>query len=894
MTTLELSDELFEQLSNLANDRDVSVESLLQQLLVRDATFENSMDGLLIADDNMQYVDVNPVACELLGYTKEELLQIQILDIVAITEHVQEEWETFAQTGKMRGEYNVIHKDGHEILIDFVAVSSVIPGRHVSIFRDITEQKKVQEQLIESEKRFKAFMDHAPLIAYIKDALSNYLFTNSHMRELTFKKNMNINNRTPYEDLPAHVARSIRHADHQVLERNAIVEMDEYAMWEEDDLHWFKEIKFPVVGIDDTIHIGGFAIEITSLKQAEHQLLLREQFISEIASTVPGVIYVFDLRMNKLIYTNKRIADYLGYTLDDDIHQNEQPIHGLMHSGDFQRVQMHFEDIKQIEDNEEVLEITYRMKHKDGHWVWFHSRDKVAKRDEDGHVIHIMGIAIDVSEKERLKFEQQSFLDHSPIPIGISTSDEQVEYYNNVFTETFGYTVDDTPDIDTWRKLAYPDPKYREQTYQQWNEDLELAEQDQSSVPARIYYIIDKWGQQRAVMIHVSIIGERRFATFMDVTEEQRIKLALMENEHRYRTLFENALYNIVIYNLDGSIQMINKQAALFLGGEPADMIGCFMDAFEPNRHESTITFINKVLENNSATYIEEEIDIDGETQFLWSVAQPVFSSSGEISGIQVITHDITAQRQAEAFQLEQEKLALKLQKERQLSDLRTRLLTTISHEFRTPLAVILTNTEILMRYRDRLTIDRKDEKLNQIIAQIQHLTSMLDNIRTMSEAQQNRIDYQAGVIDLSAFVDSIQRRFEMNNTKSHNLDIRLVTDAPTAKFDSNLMEQAMMNLLTNSQKYSSESTDINITIEQSGKNLTFKIQDNGIGIARKDLPHIYQPFYRGKNTENMRGTGLGLAIVHEIVGLHRGTISCESKLGQGATFTIYMSKNLI
>jgi len=894
MAILELPDELVNTLSQLASTRNRSIESLIEQLITRDATYENSMDSLLIVDDDMNYVDVNPAACDLLGYSREELLQLNIIDVVPNEELTKQDWEKFNEDEEVNGEYTLKHKDGHDVHVEYVAVSHVTSNRHMSVFRNVTARKQMEEQLRESERRFTAFMDNAPMVAYIKDSESNYIFSNRYLVEQIESDGYTFDNQTPYERFAPEVAQKIKEADQQVLVNREIVTIEDYAMYENEKVNWYKEIKFPIEGINNSLYVGGFAIDITEQKETEAQLRKREAFITQITDTLPGVIYVHDINTHTNVYTNKKTADILDYTSEELQSLGDNLLKVLTHPDDFKKLMQHFSKIGQATDDREIFELTYRMKHKDGHWRWFNSRDKIAQRDEDGNVQHIMGIAIDITEQEHLRLEQQHMLDRSPIPIGIAKLDGTIEYYNDVFTQTFGYTQADTPTIDEWRIKAYPDPEYRQKAWSQWTSDLTHALETNNLLPVRHYHITDKWGENHIVSIQASVIRERIFSTFIDVTEQQRMQQALIQSEQRYRTIFDNAMYSIVIYNMDGTIQMINNAAAAALNRTPDELIGHLLEDFYPNSHEQTIEFLNKVVEAEDITYVEETVNVDGEAHIIWSVGQAIYNERGEVEGVQVISHDVTTQRQAEAYRQQQQQLELSLKKQRQISQLRTRLLTTISHEFRTPLAIIQTNTEMLMRYRDRFTPERQDQKLNQIVAQISHLTGMLDNVRTMNQAQQNDMQYHPTNVNLSDFIQTLNSDFVESRNQPQPLNITVDTTKEMIVFDSNLMRQALGNLLSNASKYSPEDTTISLTIRQNNDTLLFIVSDEGIGISRADQPNIYQPFFRGKNAENVRGTGLGLAIVREIVELHRGHITCESQLDHGTTFTISLSTNLI
>jgi|GEM_PF-2033560 len=895
MAILDLSDELYNHLIQLAATRNLTIEDLLQQFITRDATFENSMDGMLIVDDDMNYVDANPAATDILGYSYDEILQLNIADItVPAKEQIQQDWEHLQHNRNMRDEYTIRHKTGHQITIEFIAVSNVVEGRHVSIFKDVTQRHAMEEQLIISERRFKAFIDNTPMVAYIKDADSNYIFSNRHLQQEIAESGIQYTNKTPIDLFQPEVLARLQEADQQVLEQGETVAIEDYVIHFPHGDRWYQEIKFPVFGVQQQPLIGGFAIDITRLKKAEQEVRQRQEFITQIANTVPGIIYVHDIRTHKNVYTNKKTTDLLGYTPQDLKDISGNLLDELTHPDDLPDLMNHFKKLSQLEDDEQVLEINYRMRHRDGHYLWFNSRDKVAQQDSNGNVIHIMGIAIDVTEQEHMRAERQQMLDRSPIPIGIATLDGIIEYYNDIFTTSFGYTLEDTPTIADWRIKAYPDPDYRAETRQQWQRDLHHAQETNNLIPARIYLITDKWGLVHTVSIQASILGNRILSTFLDVTDQQRMQQALIQSEQRYRALFDNALYSIVIYNLDGSIQMINQTAATSLGYEPEDMVGHLLEEFYPGSHENTIAFIQQVLDTEDTTTIEQEININGETRIIWSAAHTIHDTDGQVTGIQVISHNVTAQRQAERLHQQQEQLELSLTKERQISTLRTRLLTTISHEFRTPLTIIQTNAEMLMRYRDRLTVERQDQKINQIITQIRHLTGMLDNVRTVSKSQHGDIDYQPTTVNLTDFCASLESHFNEVKRSDQTLDLTIDTQQDNGYFDGALMYQALVNLLNNAIKYSPDSAAISLTLQQDDNILNFILGDKGIGISRNDITNIYQPFFRGKNAENERGTGLGLAIVRDIVDLHHGHISCESEVNKGTTFTIRLSDTLV
>lgn len=226
------------------------------------------------------------------------------------------------------------------------------------------------------------------------------------------------------------------------------------------------------------------------------------------------------------------------------------------------------------------------------------------------------------------------------------------------------------------------------------------------------------------------------------------------------------------------------------------------------------------------------------------------------------------------------------LEKEMQLNELKTRFVSMVSHEFRTPLAVIQSSGDLLTRYYERMTAERRQEHVTSIHQQIHHLTRLLDDILAISRSESVGLEAQLAPVDLPALVEAAMKDVMAGRIQPR---IRLiVTDSlPALRLDPRLMRQAVTNLLTNALKYSEGNAPVEVRLGCAGDQIVLTVRDCGIGIPEADRARIFEMFHRAPNAEFVPGTGLGLTIVRLVVELHGGAVTFESQPGQGTCFTI-------
>ncbi len=229
------------------------------------------------------------------------------------------------------------------------------------------------------------------------------------------------------------------------------------------------------------------------------------------------------------------------------------------------------------------------------------------------------------------------------------------------------------------------------------------------------------------------------------------------------------------------------------------------------------------------------------------------------------------------------------LEKEKKLNDLKTKLLSMASHEFRTPLTTVMMAADMLETFGNSLTSRQKVSFLGRIKVATELMTELMNEI-----LQYNRID--AGLetlaskeIDLRQFCTELIDEIRLISDHEHNIAFKVQQNSGGAVFNADplVLRQIINNLLSNAVKYSPRGGRVNLILKLSDKKVIFQVEDQGMGIPEEEINCLFEAFQRGSNVRNIQGTGLGLAIVKKYVDLYEGDIRVESEINRGSTFTV-------
>ncbi len=266
----------------------------------------------------------------------------------------------------------------------------------------------------------------------------------------------------------------------------------------------------------------------------------------------------------------------------------------------------------------------------------------------------------------------------------------------------------------------------------------------------------------------------------------------------------------------------------------------------------------------------------------------------GKIIGMLGVGQDITVLNEYKEdleskVKLRTQKLEESLEREKELGQLKTSFVSMASHEFRTPLTSIKTTSDIVLRYGDKLSREDINERLRKIKREVEDMTVMLEDILIIGKSDAQKLNYNPELLNLVSLITDIITEYQLNESESKSIDYIISSPVIMVHADKKWIKHIVINLFTNATKYSAKDKPIEITIKQERSSVSFCFMDYGIGVSKNDIKLLFEPFHRGKNTQNISGTGLGLSVVKKAVELHKGKIEVESKLGKGSSFKVIL-----
>ncbi len=347
--------------------------------------------------------------------------------------------------------------------------------------------------------------------------------------------------------------------------------------------------------------------------------------------------------------------------------------------------------------------------------------------------------------------------------------------------------------------------------------------------------------------------------TFNDMAQVLHETLEKVEGERdKLNTLFQHMTDGVTAFSRDGKIIHINPAAE--------DMLGVHMEdnpTFEELYGSTGISF-KRALDQTSTEFLERDHAVSGR------VLKVYFASfgSGE-GGVIAVVHDITEQ-----FKLDQS---------------RREFVANVSHELRTPLTNVKSYTETLMEMQEA------DPELSArfyqvILNETDRMTRIVKDLLTLSKLDYAKMDWRMSEFSVRKSIENVYDAMIIEaKNRSHSFTLDIDGELPNILGDQGRIEQVLVNIVGNAIKYTPDGGQIKINAKYAEGKTVITVSDTGIGIAKKDIPRLFERFYRVDKARSRAagGTGLGLAIAREIIEHHGGSIEIESQLDVGTTATI-------
>ncbi len=413
-------------------------------------------------------------------------------------------------------------------------------------------------------------------------------------------------------------------------------------------------------------------------------------------------------------------------------------------------------------------------------------------------------------------------------------------------------------------------------------------------------------------------------AAFTDISDLKKTEQALQRSEELYRKLVDTVAELILLTDMNGNIQFINKERFEPWSSQKTSLfIGQNIISFVRNdERERAERYIKQRMISNIGS-IELPIIISGGKEIIFEVNGDVLRrTDGTPYGLVVALHDITERKHSESkiqsYQLHLEDLIkertdelknvnLQLQeeiqkqkqsehlikealiKEKELNSLKSKFVSMVSHEYRTPLATISLSAELLERYSDQATKKEKADLFRSMKRSVSYLTDLLDDVISLNRTDLERTPMELKRTDLVSLTKQIMEEVQASHHYAGTVQLICKTNKMFTATNEKLYRRIFGNIFINAVKYSVAGKAITVYIKRNSSSVYCIVKDRGCGISKKDMHHIFAPFFRADNAGNISGSGLGLAIAKRSIERLNGQIMIKSKLNSGTTVTLQM-----
>lgn len=622
--------------------------------------------------------------------------------------------------------------------------------------------------------------------------------------------------------------------------------------------------------------------EIASLKKENNQLKKKADFFDEQLKHSKNFFYRFDVKKQRYDYISEHVKNITGLSPGEFSKKTEEDAYNETHPEDLPSLS---EDIKYLHESKDKIaykSIKYRRRAGD---KYFWIRDDInAIKDEDGNVVTYLGTATDITkEKEfeaKLQVEKQlskEILDSNPNIIYVKDTNGKFTLINKAMADLF----EEDPNV----LLKRLNSDYDNHEY-----DCDLLDKHESEViqSGKSVTLHEKFisPSGKKYWLHtikaLLTLNNKSYllVNSTDLTQQRKSEIKLRNNELTFKGIINATKDLIFLIDRDLKVVTVNRSAAFLSGYEIDYMIGKnAYELFGEELGKSRTELALKVLETKQMQRSEEHHN----GFYVDMVMYPILNDTETVSQIVIMVKDITPLKKAE---IETRKA---LEKEIELSELKSSVLSTISHEFRTPLAIILSNVQQLKKYQNKLTPGELNKKTILIENSIKHMNYMLNNISVLDRSDRELLHFDPRKINVQSLIQELVLEVRSLFNESNRISLEFNEHISDIIADETLIRHILINLLTNSLKYSSGDRKVELSISTIKEQLFIKIKDYGIGINENELKNIWEPFYRGSNVSNIKGTGLGATIVKRCVGLHGGKINIQSKQNEGTIIELLL-----
>ncbi|MFA5834118.1 MAG: PAS domain S-box protein [Bacteroidota bacterium] len=890
LSTSSIQNDQGETLALIGVAKDITERKKIEEVLVENELklkniIENSTNVFYMHDVDHTLHFLSPQITQLLGYNVEEAL-ISWREFTTdnpVNENGYRLTVRAIETGVAQPPYELElhHKNGTKVWVEVREAPLVHEGKTVSIvgsLNDITERKRAEEILKESEKKFRSVVEDAVENIFTIDIKGHFTYANPITLQSTGYS---------FEEL-----RHLRYSD--LVEpkyKNAIqrIYLRQYQLRKEfvttefpfrtktGDIKWFNQNTRLIIENGTVKGFFSIARDVTERRIAEEKLRESEERLRLSIQAANQGLFDLNIQTGEMI-VNPEYAIMLGYDPATFVETNSLWIDRL-HPDDKERTRQAY--INYISGVSNEYRIEFRQKTKSGAWKWILSLGRIIEYTTNGKPLRMLGAHTDIDDikrAEEMQVLQTTALESAANAIVITDLDGQIVWANNSFTRITGYSVEEAIG---GKPSLLKSGKQTQQFYEKlWNtiksgevwrgnivnkrKDGSFYDDEMTITPVR----------------NASNVITHFVAVKQDVTDRniavQRMKEQAM--------LLDEAHEAIIVRDMDYRVMYWNKGAERLFGWLATDAIG---------KDFRSLVYLEKNDFSKEMEQLYKEGNFSGEFKLRTKQLQTIVvdirfnvinDEEGNPKSILSMSNDITDKKKIEA----------QLLRTQRMGSLGT-LAGGIAHDLNNVLAPILLAVEFLKR---TYVNDSSQKILESVESSTRRGSEIVKQILTFARG----VETQKILIQPRHLIKEIIGIFKQTFPRSIKISSDIPTNTWTIMGDPTHFHQLVMNLGVNARDAMPDGGSLSITASNEvideqyvrmnidavvGRYVQFSIKDTGIGMAPQIIDHIFEPFFTTK--EIGKGTGLGLSTVYTIVKSHGGFIKVQSEVGKGTTFNVFL-----
>lgn len=768
---------------------------------------------------------------------------------------------------------------------------------------DITEVKNFQEELIKSRQLVNSIIQNVAVGILVQGPKSEILENNKAACEMLGLTEDQLLGKTSFDEhwkvvhLDGTEFKAEDHPVPQVIKSLKPVNNVVMGVFRpvKNDMVWLLVDAIPVFDKEDKLlYVVCSFNDITARKKAEDELKISNERFSYSNKASFDAIWDWDLKTDK-IYVGEGYTTLFGYQFDNNF-MDAAVCETFVHPDDREEVFRSFDEA--VNQNKEMWSYEYRYLKADGTYAFVNDK-AIIIRDDNGQAFRVIGTLKDITKEKalsnKLKESEQMFksaFKDSAAGMALVNAEGYYTEVNERLCEMFGYTAEEMYAIK-FQDITYVKDLKIDLDYKNMLDTGEITHFDSEK------RFVHKNGT--LVWTHMSVSMEQNndipfyIVQLIDITERKKIErhnqllltennrnkaIQLKEAKNMYRFIADNTADLICIHGLDTTFQYVSPSSLKLIGYTPEELIGTSpLDYAFPEEigylKNSLTDFIDEKVDNNTTARFRTK---NGE--FIWLETKAnLIRQRGVIVGFQTSSRDITERKESEMV------LEKALNQERVLNELRTNLVSTISHEFRTPMTTIRTSAELIGMYLESEKLENASllhKRVNIITEEIDRIVELMEAVLTISKEDSGKTNFKPEFFNLKELCTNIIELNYDNQKKQQKVLLNAENDDFTVFADMKLMEYSILNILNNAVKYSKGVGDIIFNLNTVEDKIQLEIIDFGIGIPEEEQSKLFNTFFRASNTNGYQGTGLGLYIVKTFTEKNSGSIQLESTLGKG------------